>query len=129
MFNRSKWQPDWKGLIKGPFILHRNCVAVLIYRLHLCRITAFQFKTNLTFMRHRSAVTPHECAVRQCNAITVKYERTLRKANLFGRNSHSPSRRAEREKCVIDLPKQLSTGFLPIAAHAPISAHDHPSYF
>ena len=46
---------------KGPFILHCNCVAVLIYWLlsaaSRCSITAFWVKMNLTFMRHRNAVT------------------------------------------------------------------------
>ena len=32
---------------------------------------------NLTCMRHGSAVTLHECAVRQPNAIVVQYEQTF----------------------------------------------------
>ena len=48
-------------LDKGPFILHRNCVAVRIYRLLFTashrNITAFQVKMNLTFMQYRNAVT------------------------------------------------------------------------
>ena len=43
-------------------------------------ITAFQVEMNSTFLRHRSAVTSHEYAVRllrQRNAIAVWYERTF----------------------------------------------------
>ena len=52
--------PRWHRT-KGPFILHRNCVAVPICRLLSAAshrsITAFQVKMNLIFMRHRNAVT------------------------------------------------------------------------
>ena len=45
---------------KGPFTLHCNCIAVLIYRLlsavSHCSTTAFQVEMNLTLMRHRNAV-------------------------------------------------------------------------
>ena len=34
-------------------------------------ITAFQVKLNLTFMRHRSAISSNVCVVRQRNAIAV----------------------------------------------------------
>ena len=60
--------------IKGPFILHCNCVAVRMYQLLIfaashCSITTFQVTVNLTFMRHHSAVTSHECAVQQRNVV------------------------------------------------------------
>ena len=42
-----------------------------------CSIIAFQVEINLTFMRHRNAVTSHECAVHQRNTIAVQYEQTV----------------------------------------------------
>ena len=63
---------------KGLFILHRNCVAVLIYWLLSAAshrsFNAFQLKMNLTFMWHHNAVLRSQflCsrgAVRQCNAV------------------------------------------------------------
>ena len=56
---------------KGPFVIHCNCVAVPIYWLlsaaSHCSITAFWFKMNLTFMRHRNAVTlQFLCRAVQC---------------------------------------------------------------
>ena len=63
---------------KGPFILHHNCVAVPIYRLLSATnhrsFTAFQVKMNLTFMRHRKAVTSQFlCRKVQCgNAMQLE---------------------------------------------------------
>ena len=60
---------------EGPFILHRNCIAVPIYRLlsdashH--NITTFQVKMDLTFMRHHNAVTSQIlCSKVQCGNAT-----------------------------------------------------------
>ena len=54
-------EDDITLICKGPFILHRNCVAVPIYQLlsapSHCSFAAFQVKMNLTFMRHCNAVT------------------------------------------------------------------------
>ena len=60
---------------KGPFILHRNCVAVAIYRFLSAAghrsFTAFQVKMNLTFMRHCSAVpSQFLCRRVQCGNAT-----------------------------------------------------------
>ena len=60
---------------KGPFILHRNRVAVPIHRLLSAAshrsITPFQVKMNLTFMRHGSAVTSQFlCSLVQCGNAT-----------------------------------------------------------
>ena len=62
-------------LSKGPFILHRNCVALPIYRLLSATshrsFTAFQVETNWTFMWHRNAVTlQFLCRKVQCGNAT-----------------------------------------------------------
>ena len=60
----------------GPFILHRNSVAVLIYIDYIsgashCSIATFKVKMSLTFMWHCNAETSHECALRQHSVIAV----------------------------------------------------------
>ena len=78
----------WGGLAKfcqmgGPpspprkktLLVHRNCVAVPIYWLFSAAshhsITALQVKMNLTFMRHRNAVTSQFlCSRVQCGTAT-----------------------------------------------------------
>ena len=62
-------------IAKGLFILHRNCMVVLIHWLlsaaSHCSITAFQVKMILTFMQHRNAVTlPFLCSRVQCSNAT-----------------------------------------------------------
>ena len=60
---QTKWGDKfkWFTLFTGPFVLHRNCVAVPIYRLLSATghrsFTAFQVKMNITFMQHSNAVT------------------------------------------------------------------------
>ena len=64
-----------RDLSQDPFILHRNCAAVPIYRLLSAAshrsITAYQVKMNLTFMQHRNAVTSQFlCSWAQCGNAT-----------------------------------------------------------
>ena len=68
-----------KGIpLKGPFIVYSNCIAVPIYRLLSVAshrsFTAFQVKINLTFMRHRNALTSQFLCrrVQCCNATQLR---------------------------------------------------------
>ena len=75
----DKWV-SWPAKIlaspfKGLFILHGNCDAVPIYQLLSAAshrsFTAFQVKMNVTFMRHRNAVTSQfPCRMVQCGKAT-----------------------------------------------------------
>ena len=68
---------------KGWFILHRNCVAVPIYRLLSAvshrSITTFQVKMNLIFSSN-IPISVQEGAVQQCNTIAGQNEWTFSRA-------------------------------------------------
>ena len=72
---RFVWNLWTQSKCESPFILNRNCVAVPIYQLLSAAshrsITAFQIKTNLTFMRYRNAVHHmHNFYAGRCSAAT-----------------------------------------------------------
>ena len=99
---------------KGPFILHCNCVAVLIYWLlsaaSHCSITAFWVKMNLTFMWHRNAVTlQFLCRAVQCGN-TVQLRRSMNGPLVIWRESMDSWENSPREsKWILALGRKFLT--------------------